>query len=363
MRYLAPMIEPRLNPPPTKDHVSVAHLPAFWYIACPSKELGKKPLAVTILGTPLVVFRTRSGEASALLDRCPHRNVPLSIGAVVGERLQCGYHGWEFDTKGVCQLVPGLCSEPEGKGRRADHYATREQDGFVWVFMTPNVTPDTEPYRFPSMNEKGYTTVYQSVRAESSVHAAIENALDVPHTAYLHKGLFRGTGEPNEIDVEVRRWHDRVEAEYIGEPRPEGVVGKLLSPSGGTVTHFDRFLMPSTAQVEYRIGDENHILVTSVCTPVTDFDTILHAVISFRSRIPGRMIKPVLYPLALKIFSQDAVVLKLQTEAIHRFGGEQYVSTELDILGPHIWRLMRQAERGEVTPVEEPVVKRLKMRV
>ncbi len=357
------MIEPRLQPPATKDHVSVAHLPAFWYIACESSALTDKPRAITILGTPLVLFRTKGGKPGALLDRCPHRNVPLSIGAVVGERIQCGYHGWEFDTQGTCQLVPGLCTEPEAKGRRAERYPIAEQDGFVWVFMTPNVDPDTEPFRFPNVGDKGYTTAYRSVEAQASVHATIENALDVPHTAYLHKGLFRGTGEPNEIDVVVSRWHDRVEAEYIGEPRPEGVVGKLLSPSGGMVTHFDRFFMPSIAQVEYRIGDENHILVTSVCTPVTDFHTVLHAVISFRTRIPGALVKPVLQPLAMKIFGQDAVVLKLQTEAIHRFGGEQYVSTELDILGPQIWRLMRQAERGEVVPVDEPVVKTLKMRV
>jgi phenylpropionate dioxygenase-like ring-hydroxylating dioxygenase large terminal subunit len=242
-------------------------------------------------------------------------------------------------------------------------FPVREQDGFVWVYPTANAEPDTSPFAFPEIDAPGYTTVYQCVEAEASVHATIENALDVPHTAFLHKGLFRGTSEPNEIDVVVSRWHDRVEAEYIGEPRPEGVVGRLLSPSGGTVTHFDRFFMPSIAQVEYSIGEENHILVTAVCTPVTDFYTKLHAVISFRTRIPGALIRPVVQPLALRIFSQDAVVLKAQTQSIHRFGGEQFVSTDIDLLGPHIWRLMRQAERGDVVPVEEPARKELKMRV
>ena len=44
----------------------------------------------------------------------------------------------------------------------------------------------------------------------------------------------------------------------MGEPRPPGIVGRILSPSGGLVTHFDRFILPSIAQVEYRIGTENH---------------------------------------------------------------------------------------------------------
>ena len=36
---------------------------------------------------------------------------------------------------------------------------------------------------------------------------------------------------------------DRVEAEYLGEPRPEGLAARILSPSGGTVVHFDRFFL------------------------------------------------------------------------------------------------------------------------
>jgi hypothetical protein len=35
------------------------------------------------------------------------------------------------------------------------------------------------------------------------------------------------------------------------------------------VTHFDRFVLPSIAQVEYRLGSEVHFLVNSICTPVT----------------------------------------------------------------------------------------------
>jgi phenylpropionate dioxygenase-like ring-hydroxylating dioxygenase large terminal subunit len=357
-------LEAHLKAPQAKGHVSVAQIRDHWYVACLSSELGKKPLARVIAGVPLVVFRTQGGQPGALLDRCPHRNVPLSVGEVAGERLRCGYHGWEFDVGGTCRLIPGLCSEPEGKGRRVESYAAREQDGLVWVYLTEGVTPSKEPFALPLAREAAYTTVWREVQAESSVHAAIENALDVPHTAFLHKGFFRGVGEPHEIEVVVRREADRVEAEYVGEPRPEGLAGKLMSPSGGVVTHFDRFVLPSIAQVEYRIGEENHILVTTMCTPVSDFFTRLYAVISLRLRIPGFLVKPILTPLALKIFSQDAEILKLQTETIQTFGGEQFVSTELDVLGPHIWRLMRQAERGESPEVEGVLVeKRFKMKV
>ena len=51
--------------------------------------------------------------------------------------------------------------------------------------------------------------------------------------------------------------------------------------------------------------------------------------------------------------SLTPVVLKKQTENIARFGGERFVSTEVDVLGPHILRLLRAAERGKASPATD----------
>ena len=185
------------------------------------------------------------------------------------------------------------------------------------------------------------------------MYSTIENALDVPHTAFLHRGLFRSESRGIEITAKVRRTRDRVEAEYIGEPRPPGLIAKILSPSGGMVTHFDRFLLPSIAQVEYRIGTENHLLVDSVMTPVTDFVTKIYAVVSFKMRLPGWLVKPFVKPLALRVFKQDAMILQRQTDLIRTFGGEQFASTDIDVLGRHIWRLLKQHERGDAGGEED----------
>jgi hypothetical protein len=128
------------------------------------------------------------------------------------------------------------------------------------------------------------------------------------------------------------------------------------------VEHFDRFLLPSIVQVEYRLG-ESHLLVSAALTPEEDYLTQLHAVISFKLPIPGWLVTPFLKPIAMRIFKQDAAVLAKQTENIQRFGGEQYVSTEVDVLGPHILRLLRQAERGKLEPVSEPAQKTFAMEV
>lgn len=318
-----------------------------WYIVASSDELGDKPLARKIFGTPLVLFRDGGGTAGALLDRCPHRNVPLSLGSVHKGQLECPYHGWRFDTGGTCRFVPSLVGESEGKGRRAPSFAAREQQGFVWIWAALDEEPTTDPHRFALAETPGYTTVRRQVEARGSLYSTLENALDVPHTAFLHRGLFRGESRNLHITARIKRSADRVEASYIGEPRPPGVIGRVLSPSGGMVTHTDRFIMPSIAQVEYAIGDENHILVDSVMTPIDDFLTRIYAVVSFRLRIPGSLVKPFLEPLAMRVFNQDAEILAQQTDTIQRFGGEQFMSTELDVMGRHITRLLRAAERGE----------------
>ncbi len=352
-----PDLSPQLVPPATKGHLSVARLVNDWYIACRSSDLRAKPLARTVLGTPLVLFRATGGGAAALLDRCPHRNVPLSLGRVVsGGQLQCAYHGWQFDRVGQCRFIPGLLGAAGAKERKVTAYPTREQQGFVWVYMNPEAPATREPFVFPSFQDARYARVVQEVRAEATLHATLENALDVPHTAFLHRGLFRG-GKRNPISAAVKRSAERVEIEYRGEPRPKGLAGRILSPSGGTVEHWDRFVLPSVAQVEYRLGDENHFVISSACTPVSDFETRLFAVASFRTRFPARVVRHLLKPFALHIFRQDARILKTQTETIRRFGGEQFMSTELDLMGPHIWRLLKQAERGQQAP-EESVIER-----
>jgi phenylpropionate dioxygenase-like ring-hydroxylating dioxygenase large terminal subunit len=340
---------PILSPPLTKPHLSVAKLTRYFYVACTSDELvGPLLLPRVIAGVPLVLFRSQ-GRAAALIDRCPHRNVPLSLGRLVEGRLECAYHGWQFDCDGVCKKIPGLADQAQAREKRAEACVVREQDGLVWVCPEPGVTPESEPFSPPRFGDD-YARIVRVVEAEGTLHATLENALDVPHTAFLHQGLFRG-GKKNQIRAVVRRSPERVETEYFGEPAPTGIAARILNPTGsggasGTVDHWDRFILPSVAQVEYKLGSNIHFLVTALCTPVSDFHTRLYGVAAFKTPFPKNVVRAILEPFALKIFGQDAVMLKHQSDNVRRFGGERFQSTELDFMGPQIWRLLKQAESG-----------------
>ena len=61
-----------------------------WYGAAWDKEVGRTPLARTICGEPVVVYRKLDGSAVALEDACPHRLLPLALGKVEGDGNQRG---------------------------------------------------------------------------------------------------------------------------------------------------------------------------------------------------------------------------------------------------------------------------------
>lgn len=326
------------------ERARIAYPRRYWYVACRSRELGRRPLARTLLGTPIVVFRGERGRPAALLDRCAHRNLPLSAGRAIEGLVECAYHGWRYDATGACRRVPALAGGPPPHGCSVASFPVTEHQGYVWVYADSDGSPGEPPYTFPYVGAPGYASVRFESEVEATLLATLENMLDVPHTGILHRGLFRSAPHRRIVAV-ARRFADRAEVEYLGEERPAGVLARLLAPGGGPVVHFDRFLLPSIAQVEYRLGD-SHLVVTNAATPVDDFRTRFASVVSYRLPLPSIVVRVVLAPLARRVFRQDARILRLQTDAARRFGRESYRSTEVDLIGPHVWRLLKHAEAG-----------------
>ena len=109
----------------------------FWYPVCTSAELtASAPVRATILGLPFVAFRDAGGRASVLSDTCVHRGGSLGAGKVVGGRVACPYHGWQFDRTGRCTLVPSLGRDGNVPARaKVDAYPVEERYGIVFAFL------------------------------------------------------------------------------------------------------------------------------------------------------------------------------------------------------------------------------------
>jgi phenylpropionate dioxygenase-like ring-hydroxylating dioxygenase large terminal subunit len=341
----------------TRHGYRVAFPRRYWYPACQSADLGRRPLGVTLMDTPIVLFRDGTGHPRALLDRCPHRNLALSLGRVHDDGcLECAYHGWRFDGSGHCAAVPGLLDPVPVASRDVTPYPAMEQDGLVWVWGQAGAVPDGLPFALPVFEGPGCGAVVLRCDLECTLHAAVENALDVPHTAYLHRGLFRG-GETKEITARRRDFPGGAEVAYLGEP--VRYAGLRPGRSDLTFEHWDRFFLPSIAQVEYRIEGWLRLVNTIVHLPLSPFRTRAWFVVRYWTRLPAVVVRPIVVAQGHRILRQDAGVLAEQTANVRRFGQAHYASTDLDVLGNTIWRLLRQAERAEtgleeVSPEEPP---------
>ena len=164
----------------------------YWYPAVPSRALGRRPLALRLLGEDLVLFRSQ-GRVHALHDRCAHRGTPLSIGQVrFPGTVTCPYHGWTFDGQGVCVAVlnEGPDSKLPGKAR-VRSYPVEERLGMVWVFIGEMAPPPVEtdiPSRLFQPDQIAFCEVYLW---RANWRLAIENVADPSHDKLVHRASMR----------------------------------------------------------------------------------------------------------------------------------------------------------------------------
>jgi phenylpropionate dioxygenase-like ring-hydroxylating dioxygenase large terminal subunit len=159
-----------------------------WTPAVLARELGARPLATRLAGESVVLFRDGRGGVGAMIDRCPHRGVKLSLGEVTPEGgLACKFHGWCFDRDGACVHVPLNDLSPQKRERLgATALPAVEAGGLVWVF-TGARAPDQGPHVPDAFTEPGWSRWY--LQTDWSCHwtRAMENMLDMAHVPFVHK--------------------------------------------------------------------------------------------------------------------------------------------------------------------------------
>jgi phenylpropionate dioxygenase-like ring-hydroxylating dioxygenase large terminal subunit len=156
-----------------------------WYVGAWSDEVSGKPLARTLLGDPIVFYRKADGNVVALEDRCAHRRLPLSMGTVIGDTIQCGYHGLIYDCAGRCIKIPGQVGVPTGV--RIRFYPVVERNQFVSIWMgDPAQADESAAISFPRLSDP--RCAHSKVRLEVGANylLIIDNLLDLSHVAYVH---------------------------------------------------------------------------------------------------------------------------------------------------------------------------------
>ncbi len=173
-----------------------------WYVAALSPSIGRTLQAVRMLGEAIVLYRTQDGAAVALEDACPHRKLPLSMGRIKGDAVECGYHGLTFDCSGKCIDAATQARIPPFA--RVRSYPTCDRYGLLWVWMGDADRADTgKILSIPTYGDPGWhVTGGDNMRCTSNYLWLVDNLLDPSHVAWVHRGSFAGAGtDATPLDV------------------------------------------------------------------------------------------------------------------------------------------------------------------
>lgn len=267
-----------------------------WYVAALSDQLGDGLMRRSIVDRPILFYREPDGRPAAMLDRCPHRFAPLSLGRKVGAAVECLYHGLQFDRTGRCVLNP--------HDSRTDHISVRsfpvvERHGMIWVWTGEQDRADPDLITDLSDTElsERSRTIYSYSESACRADLLVDNLLDLSHVDFLHVGSF-STGTFERTETKVRQDGDDALIHFIqhnGPPAPQETMEQSLSlpdalRSGSTrvdvhfnirwrpnqVISFERRIVPTGCETD----DAAVTRFSHICTPATATSTHYFASIS-----------------------------------------------------------------------------------
>ena len=157
-----------------------------WYCAGWLSDLADKPTAITICGEEIAIYQDSRGQPVAVENRCPHRFAPMAQGRVVGDLIECPYHGLQFDAQGACALNPhGQQLIPPNA--RLKTYRLESLHGAIWIWMGDPETAD--PSLIPPLGFIGddrYAVLKGHLKVSANYKLLNDNLLDLTHSAYIH---------------------------------------------------------------------------------------------------------------------------------------------------------------------------------
>ena len=204
------------------------------YAAAYSDEIGEQPLERTLTGQTVVLFRGSDGQPAMILNRCPHRFASLSAGKLIGDTIQCPYHGLRFNRAGQCVHNP---HSKTGAGLRAADvraWPVMERYGIVWFW--PGDPAMADPAALPKvafLEDPEYAVVKGRLHVRGHYELVVDNLLDLSHAAFIHPQFSAGRYSTEAVLAATRQRLERNEHSIINHRLREG-----LGPSSAHVNLF-----------------------------------------------------------------------------------------------------------------------------
>jgi len=325
--------------------------PSKWHAVARARDVSSRPLRIVLDGQPLVIFRS-AGTLRCLADRCPHRFAPLSEGRLVGDAIECPYHGWRFEGTGRCTAIPGLTG-PVPALAIPSFAICQEAD---LVFVSRESEPGV-PYA-GVLQGPGVIRTMSTARVRSRLIDVAENILDATHTHFTHKAILRGLSSRRyRVKVTITGGDGWTEARYEGEPRQEGLISRLLE--GERSISIGRFVAPGIAELEFWGRDRINLATTFFLRQedeqtVSGFGVLAgpkQGGLGYLKTVPFKL----LFGIALR---QDQRILEAAAANRPPAGSARGMLTQIDVLRPHIEAIL-QGKRPSVADNPQEVVMEL----
>ena len=226
-----------------------------WYVAAWDHEVSHALTQVTVLEKNICMFRTQAGDVVALDDACPHRKLPLSMGRLQGDSVECGYHGLTFDCVGQCVWAPGGRIPSEA---RVHAYPTHEKYGLVWIWMGNPVLADPEEiFEIENFDNPDWgMNRGAAMELDCNYLLMCDNLLDPTHVAWVHGGSF-GQAATKDTPLRVKKTDNGVIVHrWMMDVEPAPFYKKVIGFKGNC----DRLQ-------HYEVRYPSHALIRAVFTP------------------------------------------------------------------------------------------------
>lgn len=323
--------------------MNIERLKQQWIPISAVKKISAKPKRFMLFDQPVVIYRVKD-TIVALQDKCPHRGVALSLGKIKDDQLQCIYHGWRFNTQGQCVGIPGLLGETNLADKCVPAYPTQEYAGLLFICLKP--TEETLAlYQIPALAPKHYRAYLMELDIQGDIINVIENTLDATHTHFIHSGLIRNDNKRQTISAKLRVNELCAEVLYEDEQKQSGLLSSLFEKNRGS--SIGRFHFPLIAELEYRSTTSLTAAFSFFLSPKQNQEHRAFLLISYRHHWMTSWLKKLLLVPFIKLaIRQDKSILKQQEMNGRHFPNPTYKSTELDLLRPHIERILEN--KGQV---------------
>ncbi len=288
-------------------------IPNQWYIVLESKEVrAGRPVGVLRMGERLVFWRDSRGQVVCQRDLCAHRGAALSRGKLLGDHIQCPFHGLEYDTSGRCQVIPANGrSAPVPERFRVHSYPAREAHGFVYIWWGQDSPRDLPP--LPWFEDIDGTFTYGGTRDPWKTHYSrvIENQLDVPHVPFVHHNTI-GRGNRTLIHGPRVEWvHDDLMFVYVWTQVDDGSRAKRPQevPTDGSFRL--EFYFPNLWQNHI----SENVRVVAAFVPVDEENTLLYLRFYqnfMRTPILRGLVNRLAVPFNLYVAHQDRPIVQTQ---------------------------------------------------